>query len=78
MGIDLFNRLGFQVTHNGVPVQSVELASRFPEAFRDFGKVIGYNHRPNVDTMHGKTSFTEAAASSPYVTRRSFGGASTP
>ena len=51
MGIDLFNRLGFQVTHNGVPVQSVELASRFPEAFRDFGKVIGYNHRPNVDTM---------------------------
>ena len=23
----------------------------FPEAFRDFGKVIGYNHRPNVDTM---------------------------
>ena len=50
MGIDLFNRLGFQVTHNGVPVQSVELASRFPEAFREFGKVIGYNHRPNVDT----------------------------
>ena len=50
MGIDLFNRLGFQVTHNAVPVQSVELASRFPEAFREFGKVIGYNHRPNVDT----------------------------
>ena len=50
MGIDLFNRLGFQVTHNRVPVQSVELTSRFPEAFREFGKVIGYNHRPNVDT----------------------------
>ena len=50
MGIDLFNRLGFQVTHNRVPVQSVELTSRFPEAFRKFGKVIGYNHRPNVDT----------------------------
>ena len=50
MGIDLFNRLGFQVTHNGVPVKSVELASKFPEAFREFGKVIGYNQRPNVDT----------------------------
>ena len=50
MGIDLFNRLRFQVTHNGELVQSVELASRFPEAFREFGKVIRYNHRPNVDT----------------------------
>ena len=33
-----------------MPAQSVELASRFPEAFREFGKVIGYHHRPNVDT----------------------------
>ena len=33
MGIDLFNRLRFQVTYNGELVQSVELASRFPEAF---------------------------------------------
>ncbi|PFX21139.1 Transposon Tf2-11 polyprotein [Stylophora pistillata] len=49
-GIDLLSRLGFQVSHDRVPVQSVELASRFPEAFRDFGKVIEYNHRPNMDT----------------------------
>lgn len=50
MGIDLFNRIGFQVTHDGVPVLSVDLASKFPEAFRVFGKVIGHDHRPNVDT----------------------------
>ena len=50
MWIDLFNRLGFQVTHNGVPIQSVEFPSKYPESFGEFGKLIRYNHRPKVDS----------------------------
>ena len=52
MGIDLFNKLGFQISRNGATVNSVDLQSvedQFPQLFTGFGKIVTFEHRPRVD-----------------------------
>ena len=48
MGLDLFDQLGFQVSKNGVIIQSVDIVSAFPSVFTGFGKIARFVHRPRV------------------------------
>ena len=48
MGLDLFDQLGFQVSKNGVIIQSVDIVSAFPSVFTGFGKIAKFVHRPRV------------------------------
>ena len=48
MGLDLFDQLGFQVSKNGVIIQSVDIVSAFPSVFTGFGKTAKFIHRPRV------------------------------
>ena len=48
MILDLFDQLGFQVSKNGVIIQSVDIVSAFPSVFTGFGKIAKFVHRPRV------------------------------
>ena len=49
LGVDLFDRLGFEIQKNGTPIQTVDIVSQFPSVFSGFGTITGVVHRPRVD-----------------------------
>ena len=48
MGLDLFDQLGFQVSKNGVIIQSADIVLAFPSVFTGFGKMAKFVHRHQV------------------------------
>ena len=46
-----YNQLSFKVTCNGTEIQTVELASKFAQAFGEFGQISKFAHHPRIDHM---------------------------